>query len=76
MSNLGIVSPEDLPKDKLHAALSDIIKDIEIYVKDILVIVDPVLHKSVEILLERETISGEEFRSMVKTAIGNQKLSA
>lgn len=68
MSSLGIISPEDLPKDVLHQTLMEIIKDSEEYVKATLQQYEGTLQHIVDILLLKESISGAEFRGLMKEA--------
>lgn len=66
MSELGIVSPEDIPKELLHRTLTNILKDVESGVKSIVADQQPMLEKVVAVLLEQESISGSDFRIMLK----------
>lgn len=67
MSNLGIVSQEDVPKDLLHREITAILQDVEAGVKVVLKEQFTTLQHVVGVLLERETISGAEFREMIKS---------
>lgn len=66
MSDLGIVSPEELPKDILHQALTGIIKDSEGFVQELLNLHKTALLDIIEVLLIKESISGTEFRQILQ----------
>ncbi|MCX7780553.1 MAG: AAA family ATPase [Negativicutes bacterium] len=68
MSDLGIVSPEDVPKELLHKELTAILRDVEAGVRAILTEQFAILEKIVAVLIEQETISGNEFREMLQAA--------
>ncbi|MBP2644884.1 MAG: ftsH 3 [Firmicutes bacterium] len=65
MSELGIVSPDDLPKDLLHSAIVTIFQKTENRVQDILNQYASVLLKTVELLLVCENLDGQEFRRLL-----------
>jgi cell division protease FtsH len=65
MSELGIVAPDDVPKELLHNTLTRILKDVEDNVRGILQAHEQTLMKTAEILVDKETISGTEFRSIL-----------
>ncbi|MBP2653066.1 MAG: ftsH 3 [Firmicutes bacterium] len=67
MSGIGIVSPADLPQESLHSAIVTIFKELENKVQAILSNHRPVLVHTVDILLEKESIDGEEFRSFINS---------
>ena len=67
MSELGIVSPDDVPKSLLHNTLSTILQEVETGVKGILADQQPVLEEVVAVLLVQESLSGDDFRTMIKT---------
>ncbi|NLJ80811.1 MAG: AAA family ATPase [Firmicutes bacterium] len=62
LSPLGIVSAE-LPKNILHKAIADLIRKQEEVVKTYLSAHIPTIKKIAPLLLEQETLSGDEFRS-------------
>lgn len=66
MSDLGIVSPDDVPKDLLHKQITVILQDVEAGVRAVLKEQFGTLQHVVGVLLERETISGTEFRELIK----------
>ena len=66
MSVLGIVSPEDIPKELLHTTVSSILKDDENYVHNILNSHQVMLKVIVTALLEKESIGGDDFRLLLK----------
>jgi ATP-dependent metalloprotease FtsH len=65
MSTLGIISPDDLPKNLLHETLSLILKESETFVKNYLETNAALLDRIVTVLLEQESISGEDFRQLL-----------
>jgi vesicle-fusing ATPase len=67
MSDLGIVSQDDLPKELLHDSLTKIIKDIESYVDNLLHIHEEALIQTEQTLLIKECIAGAEFRKLIST---------
>jgi ATP-dependent metalloprotease FtsH len=69
MSSLGIVSPEDLPKEVLHQTISGIMQEAETYAKTVLGKEKNVkiLKKTIDILISKERISGDEFREIVRS---------
>ncbi|WP_232199060.1 AAA family ATPase [Thermosinus carboxydivorans] len=68
MSELGIVSPEDIPKEKLHNAITAILSDVETGVRAILRDQKAALDRVVTALLQRESIAGDELRAMLGEA--------
>ncbi|WP_371361587.1 ATP-dependent zinc metalloprotease FtsH [Sporomusa rhizae] len=68
MSELGIVSPEDVPKDLLHNAITSIIKEIECKVRTMLMDKKTEFDTVVKILLAKEFISGSEFRVLLNNS--------
>jgi len=66
MSELGIVSPEDLPRGLLHQTITTILQEVERDVRRIITEHRPLLLAVVEILIERETIAGPELRQILR----------
>lgn len=66
MSPLGIVSPEDLPQEILHAAITEVLRDAEGDVHRMLMAERDILDRTVTVLLDQESISGEEFRQIIR----------
>ena len=66
MSELGIVSPEDMPKELLHTTIAAILKDVEFGVRAIVADQQSLLEQVVMVLLAQESISGKQFRAMLK----------
>ena len=62
MSELGIISVEDIPRDQLHSAITLILREVENDTRDLLSKHKKVLKKVIELLLDKETISGDELR--------------
>jgi ATP-dependent Zn protease len=67
MSKLGIVSKNSLPRNKLHAAVSDIMKEQEEKVKNKIMANEEFIISVVEDLLTEESIAGDEFRSRLQS---------
>jgi vesicle-fusing ATPase len=67
MSELGIVSPDDIPKDMLHKQLTEILREVEAGVRVVLKDQAATLEKVVQVVLAKETVSGAEFRELLKT---------
>lgn len=65
MSDLGIISPADLPQESLHRAIAGLLRDIETRTHVLLSERLPVLQETVAVLLDREAISGDEFRALL-----------
>jgi cell division protease FtsH len=65
MSDLGIISPVDLPKESLHRAVTGLLRDIEASTHGLLSKRLNALEATVDVLLDREAISGEEFRALL-----------
>jgi cell division protease FtsH len=65
MSELGVVCPDSLPQDLKHKTLTGIVKEqeerVRAYIKD----KAHVFEKVLEVLLEKEKITGEQFRSLL-----------
>lgn len=66
MSELGIISTEDLPKEKLHETLSSILGEIEKSTLSLLNENIDILKKVSDELLDKETLSGNELRTLIK----------
>ena len=66
MSELGIISVEDIPRDQLHSAITSILREVENDTRELLSKHKRVLEKVVEMLLDKETISGDELRIIIK----------
>ncbi len=65
MSDLGIVSPDDLPQGTLHMAIASLLRDVETETHALLAAHRPVLEQTTALLLDRESIAGEEFRALL-----------
>jgi len=65
MSELGIISPEELPKDKLHEAISSILSNIEKNTMEMLKNNIDILKLIADELLDKETLSGDELRALI-----------
>ncbi|SJZ31259.1 AAA family ATPase [Selenihalanaerobacter shriftii] len=62
MSELGIVSKDDLPKSKVHKEIGKIIEEEEERVHDIILSNQNLMDEVVAELLAEESIEGEDFR--------------
>ncbi|AEF94311.1 Adenosinetriphosphatase [Desulfotomaculum nigrificans CO-1-SRB] len=69
LSELGVVNIDNLPGDLRHRTVSDIIKKQEQKVLAYLQEHKGLLNSVVAILLEKEKISGDEFRSLINKEI-------
>lgn len=69
MSTLGIISWEDITKDIMHSTVTSIIKETEDYVYDILLKHQSILQEVVALLLEKEYVTGDDFRILLKAPI-------
>jgi cell division protease FtsH len=65
MSNLGVVSEENMPKEKMHNIITDILQRQETKVRASIEPYASRIVKVTEILLEQERLSGEEFRKNI-----------
>ena len=66
MSELGIISVEDLPKDQLHTAITAILRKVENETRLLLLKHKRELKHITEVLLDKETISGDELRMVLQ----------
>ncbi len=73
MSKLGIVSKESLPGKILYDTISEIIAMQEERVKAIINSNQEFIHQVVNILLEEESIAGDQFRDLLK--LNNEKIA-
>ena len=73
MSELGIVHQEFLPDGTMHEAIRKILKDRETLVKGLLALRQTKLVKARSVLLERERIDGDEFRSLLGRMTGSRR---
>ena len=65
MSELGIVCLESLPQDLKHRTISGIVREQEEQVREYLTDLKEVFDNILKVLLEKEKITGEEFRSFI-----------
>nr|WP_092068835.1 AAA family ATPase [Dendrosporobacter quercicolus]NSL47244.1 AAA family ATPase [Dendrosporobacter quercicolus DSM 1736]SDL82005.1 vesicle-fusing ATPase [Dendrosporobacter quercicolus] len=68
MSKLGIVSPDDLPQELLHQTITAILREIELTVGQTLNRRKNLLAAFSRLLLEKECVSGSEFRRLLAQA--------
>jgi len=66
LSVLGIVSLEDIPKELLHTTITSILKENELFVHTIVMSHQTILQTIVTALLEKESVSGDDFRILLK----------
>ena len=66
MSEMGIISAEDIPKDALHSTVSGILSEIENKTRDLLSKYKWLLENIVEKLLDKESLSGDELRELLE----------
>lgn len=67
MSDLGVVSPDDLPQQKLHDAITGIIEKVRIRTAALLAQHHNPFKRIIDRLLVAESLSGEEFRALMRT---------
>mgnify|MGYP000874959634 CR=1 FL=1 len=65
MSELGVVCSDSLPRDLKHHTITGIVREQEERVRDYLTGLKQVFNEVLEILLEKEKITGEQFRSLI-----------
>lgn len=65
MSNIGIVSPDNIPTELFHSTMSSILKDIEMYVRSVLVTYQETAAKILTALIEKESLTGDQLREMI-----------
>lgn len=66
LSDLGIVDPELMSKEKMHEESLRILKELEERTSRILSSHRRVMEQSLEILLSEEVLSGDEFRRLLR----------
>lgn len=66
LSKLGVVSVELLPEKKFYAVCREIINDLEEQTKQILLVHETIIMELVEVLKNKEKISGSEFRQLLE----------
>lgn len=69
MSELGIVSPEDVPKELLHKTITGIINEVESQVKKLINNKKALFTQLVDLVMSRECLSGNEFRDAIGTSV-------
>jgi ATP-dependent metalloprotease FtsH len=75
MSELGVVSKESLPQNKLHDTVSEIITEQEERVTEIIVTEEDFVAEVANQLLEEESIAGADFREKLEEGRVTQKVS-
>ncbi|MGE5677822.1 MAG: AAA family ATPase [Pseudomonadota bacterium] len=68
MSELGIVPAEDIPADKLYSAITGILREVEDETRELLIARRKELKQITGLLLDKEVISGDELRLVLKNA--------
>jgi vesicle-fusing ATPase len=66
MSELGVVSLDSLPQEMKHRTLTSLVKKQEERVSEYITNKKHVFDKIMEVLMEKEKISGEQFRSLLQ----------
>ncbi len=66
MSELGVVSPDTLPQELKHKTITDIVRIQEEQVKMHVSSHQHMFNRIVEVLLEKEKVTGEQFRSLLR----------
>jgi ATP-dependent Zn protease len=65
MSELGVISPDDLPQQKLHDAITGIIENVRIRTAALLAENRESFDQIIEQLIKAESLSGDEFRQLM-----------
>jgi ATP-dependent metalloprotease FtsH len=65
MSELGVISPDDLPQQKLHDTITGIIENVRIRTAALLAENRQPFARIIERLIEAESLSGDEFRQLM-----------
>lgn len=73
MSELGIISPDDIPQELLHKTIASLLREIEEIVRELLIKHEAQLLEVTKILLVDECISGSEFRQLLQQDVGSQE---
>ncbi|WP_051585864.1 AAA family ATPase [Caldanaerobius polysaccharolyticus] len=68
LSSLGIISKDDISPKKVNDEVTNIISRLEKKTTELLIDNHFVIHKVVDVLREKETISGEELRSILNSS--------
>ncbi len=69
MSDLGIVSADDLPQGTLHMAVASLLQGLEAETHALLAARRDTLDRVVAVLLENEGLSGDEFRALLSVPV-------
>ena len=65
MTELGVICPDILPQELKHKTITGIVKEQEERVRKYIIESKNIITQTVEILLEKEKISGERFREIM-----------
>ncbi len=66
MSNLGIVSSETMPRAVLNREMTRIVNELEVETRDYLQDMQTNMQAVIDLLLEKEHLSGEDLQAMLK----------
>ncbi len=66
MTELGVICPDSLPQELKHQTITGIVREQEERVKKYITESKNIITQTVEILLEKERISGEHFREIMR----------
>lgn len=66
MTELGIISQEDLPQEVLHEAIATVLREEEQRTREMLEARRGILAKTVTVLLDKELLSGDHFRELLR----------
>ncbi len=66
MSELGVICPDSLPQELKHNIITGIVREQEERVKKYIIESKSIVTQTVDILLEKEKISGEHFRAIMQ----------
>lgn len=76
MSSLGIVSMDDIPEEILHQEIQQSLKNQEEFVSQVLTQFGDAIRELVELILEKETLVGEEISHLLRKYNFYQRKSA
>jgi ATP-dependent Zn protease len=72
LSELGIISVEDIPRDQLHSTITSILREVENDTLNLLSERKKDLKQVAELLLDKETISGDELRLVLTNSSSSE----
>ncbi len=67
MSSMGTVAKASIPQDRMHSVVTEILQEQENKIKEILKPYSETIIEITDILLEKERLSGDEFRKFINS---------